>query len=366
MSILFRYMIRQNLLLLCAMLLIGTGIYSITDLFERMAVFLEVGTPIGTIFLFSVAKIPSIIGQIFPAVFLMASVVQMYLLDHSREKMALLAGGVSPAVFVLFFIVYGSVMAAGQFLLAQAAGTHGERFASQIWAKQAHRTDQGAIFDLWFTENNYFVYIQYANAKEGIGAGLRAYKLGDDELSLETIIVAKSFSINKDGWHLVNGQITSPSLYSKESFDTAVLPIKENLHAFIGEDSSSLPRRLSLWELGEVIEKRKNAGSNVEGLLTAWHGKLAYAVSVLVVGLYALALSNSTTNIYKAVSCAIVVIFAYYSANMLLSSLGEKGVMPPYLASWGVCVVNLVLALLWLGWPALTHKVRGMLGASTR
>ena len=361
MSILFRYMIRQNLLLLSAMFLIGTGIYSITDLFERMATFLEAGTPISTIFVFSMAKLPSIIGQIFPAVFLMASVVQMYLLDHSREKMALLAGGVSPAVFVLFFVVYGAVMAGGQFFLAQAAGTHGERFASQIWAAQAHRSDQGSITNLWFTENDYFIYISYANAREGTGMGLRAYKLGADGLSLEAIIRAQTFTIDKAGWHLADGQLTKPIAFSKESFDTMLLPIKENLHAFIGEDSSSLPRRLSLWELGEVIEKRKNAGSNVESLLTAWHGKLAYAVSVLVVGLYALALSNTTSNIYKSASCAVVVIFAYYSANMLVTALGEKGVVPPYLAAWGVCVVNLVLALLWLSGPTLVHRVRTML-----
>ena len=358
MSILFRYMVRQNLLLVSAMLLIGAGIYSITDLFERMSVFLEAGTPLGTIVIFSLAKLPNIIGQILPAVFMMASVVQLYLIDHSREKMALLAGGVSPAVFLIFFIFFGAMMALGQFVIAQVAGTQGERFAGQIWAVEAHGKEREAIRELWFTEGDYFIFIEYAHAREGQGRGLRAYKLGEDGLSLEAIVRARSFDIGPEGWLLADGQVTSPTAFSKENFDTLLLPIRENLHAFIGEDSSSLHRRLSLWELTDVIAKRKSAGSNVEGLLTAWHGKLAYAASVLVVGLYALALSNTTSNIYRAVSGAIVVVFAYYSATMLFSTMGEKGVLPPALAAWGVCVANLLLALVWLGWPALVQGVQ--------
>ena len=102
MTLLSRYLIRQNLFLLFAILLMSTGLYLLTDFFERLDNFLESGTSAKMVLIFFSVKIPLIISQILPAVFMLAMVAQMNFLQRSRELIALTAGGISPMALVRF------------------------------------------------------------------------------------------------------------------------------------------------------------------------------------------------------------------------------------------------------------------------
>ena len=97
MTLLTRYLLRNNLFLLFAILLIGTGLYVLTDLFERLDYFLDASFGLFSILWFYSLKIPFIAGQILPAVFLIAIIVQFSLMAKARELVALQSGGVSPS-----------------------------------------------------------------------------------------------------------------------------------------------------------------------------------------------------------------------------------------------------------------------------
>ena len=102
MTLLSKYLIKQNLFLLLTILLIGTGIYLLTDLFDRIDDFLETKMSFFAIVAYFVIKIPIIISQILPAVFLIALIIQLNLLTKNKELVALHAGGISPMVLVKF------------------------------------------------------------------------------------------------------------------------------------------------------------------------------------------------------------------------------------------------------------------------
>jgi len=361
MTLLVRYLARQNLFLLFVILLVGTGIYLLTDLFEKIDDFIESSQGLLTILLFFSLKIPIIISQILPAVFLLASVIQLNLLARSNETVALQAGGISPLVIMRFLLVYGLFWACMQLFFSQYVGVEADRYAMTIWREQVkgEAERQARVRGLWFTEGNYVVHLDLANAKQGTGRGFTAYELADNGLSINTIIKAESFAILDDVWRLKKGIIGEPKKFGRRAFEVYDIPLQQDLNSFALVESTRNLAQLSIWELTAAIQRLQSAGSNVEGLRVAWHGKLAYAASIVVVGLFALAISQATVNIYKATGWSLLVIFVIYSVNTFCASLGGKGVLDPAVSAWIANITGFFVALVWLLWPNIRQRIQG-------
>ena len=96
MNILTRYILRQNLFLLLLICGIGMGVFIFVELFDRLDEFLDAGVGAATIVSYFVYRTPFILSQIFPAVFLIALMVQLGLM--------LIGGGLYTAG--VFFYMY--------------------------------------------------------------------------------------------------------------------------------------------------------------------------------------------------------------------------------------------------------------------
>lgn len=363
MKLLFRYLLRQNLFLILVILLVGTGLYILTDMFERLDNFLESGLGLlGMLYYFAV-KTPTIISLILPAVYLMALVVQMNFLERSRELVALASGGVSPAAVARFVFVYGLVWALAQFLFAQVIGVNGERVAARIWQQDVRGNvpDEVGLKGLWFTEERFIVHIGVAYPVKRMGNNITVYALDDSRVGIEAIYKAERFTVNDaQGWTLKQGQQLIPARYAAESFELLDLPISQDLRAFqISSQAGVKPSQLTLQELDDTIARLEKAGSNVESLRTAWHGKLAYACSIVVMGVLALIVARLTGNIYKATVLSVLIVFFYYATNTICLSMGEKGLLSPFAGAWFANCVFFFGGLLWLSWPGLMRKIRG-------
>lgn len=362
MKLLTRYLIRQNLFLLAIILLMGTGLYVLTDLFERLDNFLigEVGP--GTILIFFLVKLPSIISAILPAVYLIALVVQMNMLDRSRELVALSAGGISSSALVRFVIVYGLIWAVGQFLFAQVLGVAGERSATRIWQEKVRGSvlEEARIKGLWFTEQNRIVHIGVAYPVQQRGENILVYTLDATGVGIDSIIKAERFTIKKDDtWLLEKGGELVPARYATTAFESLELPLTQDLRAFqVRSHSGNVrPNQLSLLELSETIQRLERAGSNVESLRTAWHGKLAYAGSILVMGLLALLVTRLTSNIYKAIVLSLIIVFFYYGTNTISASMADKGILMPLVGSWFANAFFFLGSTFFLAWPGLRRRL---------
>lgn len=357
MTLLTRYLFRQNLFLLFTILLVGTGLYVLTDVFERLDIFLESGTSAGSILFFFALKIPTIISLILPAVYLIALVVQLNILDRNREIIALTAGGISPGAFIRFIIFYGIMWALLQLAFAQFFSVQGEKEAARMWQEDVRgRTlEDAALKGLWFTENANIVHIGLVYPVQKKGRDILIYRLNKDNSGIETITRAKTFIIDTKGkWTLFEGSQLVPSEYTSTPFDLLTVPLNQDLRAFQVWSSSSAirPTHLSLFELHDTITRLEQAGSNVERLLTAWHGKLAYACSIFIMGLLAYIVSRLTSNIYLAIVSSLLIVFFYYTINTLSGTLGEKGVVAPVIAAW---FANALFAFFCFAWIFRTN-----------
>ena len=353
MTLLTRYLLRNNLFLLFAILLIGTGLYVLTDLFERLDYFLDASFGLFSILWFYSLKIPFIAGQILPAVFLIAIIVQFSLMAKARELVALQSGGVSPLVFLRFVIVYGFIWAVLQLALAQGLGVEGDRISTQVWREEVkgNSAKESEMRGLWFVDKAYVVYLGVADPVHGQGRDFLAYQLSDDDKQLRQMIRAESFKVSaRREWRLFNATVITPETYGYKQTAEMTLPLSQNLAAFLAINPDTKPGHLPVWSLYDAIGNLEKSGSNVEVLRTTLHSRFAYAASLIVMGVLGLAIVLWRNNVYMAVGIGLVLTFIFYTFTTLFISLGEKGALSPFFAAWFPVGLFFVLGLLVVLW----------------
>ncbi|MDR2075715.1 MAG: LptF/LptG family permease [Desulfovibrio sp.] len=345
-TLLFRYVFSRHARLLLITLSVGLGVYLLTELVERADTFLETKSGPWLMLRYFGARLPSILARILPSVFLLASVITLCLMAHNREDVALQTGGVSPGVVTAALILSGLFWGGVQFACSQWLGTAGDRYAERVWNGQVRKRAElpQVLSNVWFTEGEWIVSLD-ALSRNGSGTGLAAYRLSADGLSVESIVHAPEFTAGTDGWTARGASRVVPSLFLREAPADLVLPLTHDPGVFFlgGQDN---PQMLPMWLLTEAIAQLSAAGSNVEGLITAWHAKLANAASLAVMAVLAAAIAAWWRNVYIAVGFSVAATFLFYAFSLFGESTGQRGFLPPMAAAWGTNAAFLLLAFL--------------------
>ena len=353
MSLLFRYLFLRHARLLFLALALGGGMFLLTDMVERLDVLLDAGVGISLMLVYYAARLPGIIAQILPAVFLLASVILLCLMSHSRESTALQAGGVSPAAVTIILVWCGLFWGVVQFACSQYLAVQGEKLSSRIWQEQVrqNKSELRLLDNVWFSDHEWIVSAGELR-EDGQGRDLTAYRLSDDGLRFELVIRAPRFEVSGGTWTAFDVLRIKPEDYLSDHVEEMPVPLTQDVTLFFVSESEK-PEQLSFWLLGDAIERLRDAGSNVEGLLTLWHAKLAYAASLMVMALVASAIVSWKENVYMAVAIAIVVTFVTYVLTLFGDTMGQRGLVPPQAGAWGTQVLLLCAALLRLHYAGL-------------
>lgn len=337
MSLLTRYILRQNLYLLLLVCGIGLGVYVFIELFDRLDDFLEAGVGAGTIAAYFVYRTPFILAQIFPAVFLVALMVQLGLMLRSRELLALEACSVSPGSVARSVLWYALALCLAQFAFSEVLGVSGHKAAERIWNEEVRNRQIATrrLSDVWFREGERIVHMGKVIPAAGTGENLTVYVLGaEDSGSVAELIRARSFTASPGGWVLTEATRSIPETFEVARADRLDLDLQTDVASFLIIDPKTKLESLPLWQLGGEIRRLRDSGSNIERLQTAWHMKLAYAGSVPVMALVALAVISVFGSLFVIIPVGLVSTFCYYGLFVLCAAAGEKGLVPPVLAAW--------------------------------
>jgi lipopolysaccharide export system permease protein len=351
-------MLRQNLFFMLVCLAAGTGIYVLSDLFDRLDDFLEAGLGAGTIVTYFLVKTPLILSQILPAVFLLAAVIQLSLMARNRELTALQSSGVSFAAVARVLLVYGLVWAALQLGFSQFLGVQGEQEARRIWKEEVRnkQMDNRVLEGVWFREGRQVFRLDTVWPRQERGQGVTVYVLAEGRMALTRIVEAESFAVRDGTWVLQDVRELDPGGFVASRHQELVLDVRQDVQAFLAVDPRTDPAQLPLWQLGAVIDQLRASGSNVESLRAAWHMKLAYACSLVVMALVAMALVTIRDNVYLNIALSMVVTFAFYGTFVVGVSAAQKGLAPPIFGAWAG---NLAFGLLAGGRVAWFTRTRG-------
>lgn len=360
MKVLSRYLLLQNLYLMGVCLCLGITIYLLSDLFERLDDFLSAGLGFKIMLLYFGVKVPLIISQILPAVFLVAMLIQLSTMHANRELLALRAGGVSFRTIIAFFLMYSLFWSGAQLFFSQYVGVKGMEYSQTIWAQDVRGRDttQRELFHLWFRDEGTIIYIDAVQPALGRGRGLSIYKLSQDKRSVDQFITASAFRVLGAEWELTEAQIIEPASFSTVYRPTMRMHVGEAMRSFTSAESKKNPAQLPLWELRQAIRQLEVTGSNVEGLQTIWHGKISYAMSITVMAFLALAIITFQRNIYLNLTAGLLATFVFYGLFVLGSSAGEMGLLPPFAGAWMGNTIFILAASARLFWRSIAHSGR--------
>lgn len=366
-GVLSRYLIRQNLYLMAICLSVGTCIYLLSDVFDRLDDFIRAGLGAETILFYFFVKIPLIVSQLMPAIFLLAMVIQLGVLSRSKEMLALRAGGVSFAWFIRFFLVYALVWSGGQLIFSQFLGVFGEVEANRIWKEDVRKKqlDELKINNLWFRDGPFIVNAEEAFPGKSRAEGVTVYEFATDNQELIRILTAEKALIDDHGWGLLDVSELDTRTFITIDRLSQFLSVRQNLKAYAAVELKGDTAQLPLLELSQAIKKLEESGSNVEMLRTAWHGKWAYAFSIATMSLVALMLVTFSENVYANIGLSLVLIFVQYGLHVVGATAGEKGVLPPVMAAWlGNIIMGSVasLRLAWVAMPGFQATLREWAG----
>lgn len=362
MGTLDKYLARQNLAAMLTCLGIGVGLYLLSDVFDRLDDFLEAGLGLGTVLTYFVVKIPLIVSQILPAVFLVSMVIQLGMMARSRELLALRAGGVTFGRLCAFFLVYAGAWCLAQLAVAQVVGVYGEAAANRIWAEQVRqrKVERMELPNLWFREGSYVVELARAWPGRGEAEGAMLLEVAPDGRSIHRIITAQKVQAEPGRWTFSQVQVLDPDTFTYDPQDALVLPLNQDLKSFLAIDPNVDPASLPMWKLSAVMDRLAASGSNVERLRTAWHMKWSYAFSLAAMALIALALATMWENVYLNLGLSLALTFAYYAVFMLGVTAGQKGLLPAVLGAWLGNILFATLAgarLWWVVRPSLSGRL---------
>ncbi|MBI9111470.1 LptF/LptG family permease [Maridesulfovibrio ferrireducens] len=353
------YVLKQNLFLMMVCLGVGTGIYLLSDLFDRLDDFIEAGLGIGLILRYFIVKMPLIFSQILPAVFLLSMLIQLCVMAKNKEMLALRTGGLSLGWFVRFFIIYAVFWSMGQLMFSQVIGVYGEQEAFRIWKEDVRKSqlDKRVLHNIWFREGKYVVEADEVMPFGNKAKGVTVYEFAEDNNQILKVITSESAEVSeKYGWKLENAVELSPDKFSSRKHPIYTMPLKLDLKVFKAVDPGADPAQLPLWQLAEVIDQLKTSGSNVDRLITAWHSKWSYAFSLLAMALVSLALVTISENIYLNIGLGLALTFTYYALFMIGASAGQSGVLPPIVAAWIGNIVISTLAGLRIAWVLIPES----------
>ncbi|MBI9078262.1 MAG: LptF/LptG family permease [Pseudodesulfovibrio sp.] len=354
-GVLSRYLIRQNLYLMAICLAVGTCIYLLSDVFDRLDDFIRAGLGAEIILFYFVVKIPLIVSQLLPAIFLLAMVIQLGILSRSREMLALQAGGVSFAWFIRFFLIYAIIWSGGQLVFSQFLGVFGEYEANRIWKEDVRKKqlDELSIKNLWFRDGPFIVMAEEAYPGKSRATDITVYEFAMDSQDLIRILKAKKALIDDHGWGLLDVHELDTRTFISVNRLSQFLSVRQNLKAYAAVELKGDQAQLPLLELSKAINKLEESGSNVEILQTAWHGKWSYAFSISVMALLALTLTTFSENVYANIGLSLILIFVQYGGHVVGATAGEQGVLPPFLAAWSGNIIMALFAFLRLSWVAM-------------
>lgn len=346
MTLLTRYILRQNIFLLFLVCGVGLGVYVFIELFDRLDEFLGANVGVQVIVGYFLCRIPFILGQIFPAVFLLALMLQLGFMLRNRELLALEACSVTPKAVATSIICYAVALCFVQLLFSEMLGVRGYQAAERIWIEEVRNREvaKRRLDDIWFREENRIVHMVEVLPVQRRGTKLTVYVLGEGGGDVTEVLQAESFTASEDGWALKNVTRTLTDSFAVQNASEMMIDLHTDVQSFLVIDPKTKLDSLPLWQLGTEINRLKDAGSNVERLQTAWHMKIAYAGSVVVMAVIALAVVSLFGSLFVIVPLGLVTTFCYYGLFVVCASAGEKGLIPPILAAWAANLIFSILA----------------------
>jgi len=322
-------------------------------LFKLAELIIERGVSLGIVIRLFLYSLPGIIALTIPMSCLLAALIGFSTMSSNSELVALKSAGLSfnriiksvvivsvlVSIVAMFFnetLVPLSEKASGNVMMYEVLKETPALFKEKVFLKQE--------------ENGELKRVIYVN-KMAVGSGeMSDVRIQEYEHGKLARLTSAERGEWKDGsWWIYNGQVfevkndveASPLL----GFDKQQLNL--NLTPDEWKQASDNPDQMGIPELYRLIKTKEKMGEDPAKLWVALHFRVAIPWACVVLALVGAALGSrpQRTNSSRGVGLSVIIVFVYYVIMSFARSMGEAGLIPPFLSAWLANIVFMIIGV---------------------
>lgn len=301
----------------------------------------------GTLLLYYLYYIPSIMQQLIPAACLASTLLVLSGMNKANELTALFTFGTSLARVSSPILVSVAVLSVFSFWMGDKIVPIANSKKNYIYyvdiIKKPDRYSTIKADKIWYRDKNVILNLKTYNADAKVAQGVTFYYF-DDSWDLIQMITAKSATIRSDSWTLIDGIVT---LFTQDSSFPMSQEFKEKVISLNNmvdnvQSTSQYSESVSTSELKHFIKKNKEGGLDTLRYEVDYYAKFGISFAAFVmsfIGIPFSVRSNRSSGAIMSVGICIVLAFVYWLLFSSGLTLGKHGSIPPLLSAW---IANIV------------------------
>lgn len=350
MRILRNYLIKELIPPLIFGLAIFTFILIMDRIFDLTNLIITKGVSIRTVGTLLLYTLPFSISLSIPMALLMATLMAFGRLSQDNEITAMKASGINTYRIMMIPLAFSLLLSLGMlffndFVVPSSNYAFKKLYYSIIYKHPAIKLEEHTFIDL----KDHRLYIEKINSKTSQLENVIIYKTNEDILitaargNLRAGNDAITLELEDGTIHTVDKK--TPLGYNRVAFNNYSITLElegENLQEKITQKSI---REMNTRELKTQIEEFKGKNINTNVLLVELYQRTVIPFACLAFVLIATPLGIKTQRGSRSIGfgLSLILIFVYYFLLLLGITIGEKGWMPPLIATWlpnifmGIC-----------------------------
>jgi lipopolysaccharide export system permease protein len=356
MSIINRYIVSTYLRLigLCAGSFVA--IYLVIDFLEKVGRFTRAQGSAYNILLFFIYKIPEIANQITPLAVLMATLLTLGMLSRQSEIIAMRSCGISMTRITAPLLITAFIISIGTFIIAEFVMPVSFSRMQYIQNVLIEKKSPNAFFkqqNIWYKEENTLLQ---ARIFDPSALALKGVTIWHMEAGMRPIerIEADTAVFSDSGWHLKNVVIRGMSGGDlKATTKIMELPVPLKLKVADLKVLEKEAGSMGLFALGRYCNKLRKGGYDDTRYRAQLHSRVSLPFATLVMAFLGIPFalrSGRTSGIAVGIGISLGIGFCYFAINAVLLSLGQAGILPPFISAWAA---NFIFAGIGV-WLAMT------------
>jgi lipopolysaccharide export system permease protein len=375
MTLLSRYLLREQLKTLAWIFLVLVFLCLIFDFFERLDDLLENAVPLRVGLRYMTYRMPQFVIYVLPISLLLSTFITIGLLGRSNQLTAMKASGISGYFISRPLLSLAVALSFFSFIWAEILVPSSNRAASKIWQVEVKKTTKRALFtrnEIWFRSPSprgltlyHIGFLKIPSSKlpgprlepkatkrPPILKDVTVFRLNRDFDLVERIDASEM--LWKDGkWVFSEGV----RWHSDQSGTIRVQPFKREtipLHER-PEDFQWIERdveEMGFFDLLRYLRRAKEEGQPVSATLTDLHFKVASSLFSFIVVLFTIPLAMMIPpragGLAMGVTLSMTIGFIYYLLMALGLALGHTGTLPPLFSAWAGNILFGLVGLWWM------------------
>ena len=316
----------------------------VLDLFEEISFFKEYDVIPFFPLIMSLLKVPSILYEIFPFIFLISSILLFLYLLQSEELNLIKLAGLSNFRIIMYpafiSLICGIIIISGFTIISSKLSRLYLNIKNDYTLENdylAAITENGIwIKDIVESKN---IIINASSLEENFLVNVSIFEFEEDFNFLSRMEIER-VDISSKYWKLYNLTKYYQSNNKTENFDELV--IKSNFDLNKLKNIFSELRSLSFWELNKAKRNYEDLGISTLEIESEFHKALAYPLFLMcmtiIAGLFVLGIESRKSYLFYVFLAIVLSVIIYY-LNYFSKALGDTNKLDIIAAIWSPIII---------------------------